>query len=140
MNETLAIHPNYPTALRAAFATTRNAEKKQLSWMEKFGEWKHATQVSQWNNGSARWTVEVLEPGDYRVELRYRGKNRLVWRIRSSGGGAVQNQQAATPEYEFYPMGILTFSKPGKVDLEVSLVEGDAKTASLESLRVTRVE
>ena len=126
VNETLAIHPNYPTALRAAFATTRNAEKKQLSWMEKFGEWKHATQVSQWNNGSARWTVEVLEPGDYRVELRYRGKNRLVWRIRSSGGGAVQNQQAATPEYEFYPMGILTFSKPGKVDLE--------------GLRVTRVE
>ena len=52
----------------------------------------------------------------------------------------MQNQQAATAEYEFYPMGILTIAKAGKVDLDVSLVEGDGKTASLESLRLTRVE
>ena len=70
----------------------------------------------------------------------YRGSGRLVWRIRSSDGAAVQNQQAATAEYEFYPMGILTIAKAGKVDLDVSLVEGDGKTASLESLRLTRVE
>ena len=37
-------------------------------------------------------------------------------------------------------MGILTIAKAGKVDLDVSLVEGDGKTASLESLRLTRVE
>ena len=140
VDDTLAIQPNYPNLVKAAFAPVINAEKKKLSWMEKFGEWKHATQVSQWNKGSVRWTVDVLDPGDYRVELRYRGKDRLVWQIRSSNGGLVQNQQAATPEYEFYPMGVLTFAKPGKVDLEVSLVDGDGSTASLECMRVTRVE
>ena len=140
VDDTLRIHPNYPNILRVAFADVHDAEKKKISWMEKFGEWKHATQVSQWNNGSANWTAEVLEPGDYRVELCYRGKDRLVWNIKSSAGGVVQNQQAATSEYEYYPMGILSFKKPGKIDLSVSLVAGDSKTASLESIRLSRLE
>ena len=112
----------------------------KVSWMEKFGEWKHSTQVGKWMpEGRAIWKVNVLEPGAYTVALKYRGQGRLVWKIVTDEGAVIQNQQAATTQYQAYPMGVLEIRKSGVHKIEVSLVDGARETASLESLVVNRV-
>ncbi len=135
VDQTLVIHPNTPNMILAHFAEATGAEKKKVSWMEKFGEWKHADQVSQWTpEGRVCWTVNVLEPGAYKVSLKYRGKGRLVWKIATDEGAVIQNQQAATSQYQAYPMGVLGIKKAGVHRIEVSLVEGERAEASLEAL------
>ena len=137
----LGIHPNIPTPLLAEFAEVSGAETKNIRWMEKFGEWKAACQVSRWSEtGKAVWTVDVCEAGDYRMELAYKGEGRLVWRIETDEGVTMQNQQNATAVYEAYPFGLLTFKTPGKHTLTVSLVEGDREKASLYALHARPTE
>lgn len=131
------IYPNIGSKLLTVFAEVEGAESKKIQWMEKFGQWKHAYQISDWGeNASATWTVNVKEPGSYYIDLSYRGKEKLVWRITDSEGSLVQNQQPATEKYQYYPMGIIEFKKPGSHKITVSLIEGDRKTASLENLRI----
>jgi alpha-L-fucosidase len=138
VDPTLGVHPNCSTLLLAEFATAENATKKAVKWMEKFGEWQHATQVGQWQeNGLVIWEVDVAQPGAYHLELTYRGKGRAVWGIETDEGVALQNQQAATSGYHAYPFGILTFKQPGKHRIMVRLVEGDPVKSSLKSIRLT---
>ncbi len=82
----------------------------------------------------------MAEPGDYRLELIYKGEGRLAWKIETDEGVKLQNQQNSSPVYHAYPFGLLTFNKPGKHTITVSLVEGNRNKASLESLRLTRAE
>lgn len=133
------IAPNTQTDLKMDFATAQNVTKKSIRWMEKFGEWKHCYQASDWDaNSRIEWTVNVQKPGLYYVDLSYKGENKLVWKISTDEGVSIQNQQAATTKYQFYPMGIIEFKKPGKHTISVALVEGDSKTSSLESMRISR--
>jgi len=135
VNTNMAILPNIETELLVEFAEISGAEKEEVAWMEKFGEWKHIQQVSHWEKDSkSEWTVEVYEPGYYYLSLRYKGEDRLVWRTDTDEGIMVQNQQAATEKYQAYPMGILEFKKAGTHKISVSLVEGDPETSSLESI------
>ncbi|WPR73171.1 alpha-L-fucosidase [Flavobacterium sp. NG2] len=137
VDTTQAIYPNIASDLLTEFAEVKAAEKKSIRWMEKFGEWKRTTQVSQWKkNGTATWTVNVLEPGKYYLHLNYAGSGRLVWKTITDEGVMVQNQQAATEKYESYPMGILEFKTPGKHTVSVSLVEGNPETSSLKSVLI----
>jgi alpha-L-fucosidase len=109
--------------------------------MEKFGEWKHVEQITDWKeNSNAKWTVDVCKPGYYYLDLRYKGAGRLVWKTVTDEGVIVQNQQAATEKYQNYPMGILEFKKTGKHTMTVSLVEGDPKTTSLESAVIKPID
>ena len=134
-DEILGIYPNTETELITEFGEVINAEQKNIRWMEKFGEWKHANQVSNWKeNGSVTWNINVQKPGYYYVNLKYAGANRLVWKISTDENVTVQNQQAATEKYVSYNMGILEFKKPGKHTISVSLVEGDITTSSLKSI------
>ena len=133
----IGLSPNTGTHLLSVFADVKGAESKAISWMEKFDEWKHVTQISKWTEGSsASWTIDVLEPGYYYIGLVYKGKGRLVWNISSDEGAVVRNQQAATEKFQNYPMGILEFKKPGKHVVKVSLVEGNKEDASLSELRI----
>jgi alpha-L-fucosidase len=134
VNTSLGIYPNVAVELMAEFA---EAEKQRISWMEKFGEWKHVTQIGKWNeNTRARWTVNVFEPGYYYLDFRYKGKGRLVWKTVTGEGMVVQNQQAATEKYQNYPMGIIEFKTAGQHTITVSLLEGDRESTSLESVTV----
>ncbi|MHC4881577.1 MAG: alpha-L-fucosidase [Planctomycetota bacterium] len=137
VNTDLGVYPNIGTTLLAEFAEVFDARKEAIKWMEKFGEWKHVNQISQWGDKSkAVWSVNVFEPGYYFLELRYKGNGRLVWRTATDEGVFIQNQQAATEKYQNYPMGIIEFKKPGNHTLTVSLVEGDPETSSLESVLI----
>jgi alpha-L-fucosidase len=141
VDQLLGIHPNIPATLLVEFAEVTGAEKKEIRWMEKFGEWKFANQVSKWSDtGKAVWTVDVCEPGDYRLELTYKGEGRLAWRIETDEGVSLQNQQAASTIYHAQPFGLLTFKQPGKHTIAVSFVEGDREKASLESIRLSPAE
>ncbi len=141
VDQTPGVYPNVATTLPVEFADVTDAEKDTHRWMEKFGEWKHVTQVGRWKpSGKATWTVDVADAGDYRLEMIYRGDGRLVWAIETDEGETLQNQQAAASLYHAYPFGLLTFRAPGKRTITVSLVDGNRDQASLESIRLSPVE
>lgn len=138
VDQTPGIHPNMATRLTCEFARVRGAKHKRIHWMEKFGEWKFAMQAGEWTpDGVAEWEIDVATPGDYHVELGYKGNGRVVWSVATSEGARIRNQQAASPVYHFYPMGIISFTKPGKHAIAASLVDGDRAAASLEAIRLT---
>ena len=140
IDRTPGIHPNATRVLSTEFANVRDAEKRKRSWMEKFGEWKFAMQVSDWQPGGvAEWEVNVAEAGDYHISLTYRGEDRLVWSVGTSEGASIRNQQAASPVYHTYPIGIIRFDEPGSHTVSVSLVDGNPETSSLESIQFTPV-
>ncbi|NKB66041.1 MAG: alpha-L-fucosidase [Candidatus Latescibacteria bacterium] len=133
----LGIYPNIATELLAEFAEVTSATKENIRWMEKFGEWKHVNQISQWQeNGEAVWTVDVFAAGYYYLDLRHKGAGKLVWKAVTDEGVLVQNQQPATEKYQTYPMGIIEFKKAGKHTIGVSLVAGEPETSSLEAVVV----
>jgi len=134
---TLGIYPNIESELLVEFSEVFSAEKMEVKWMEKFGEWKHVNQISKWEeNSKAEWTVEVFEPGYYYLDLNYKGEGRLVWKTTTDEGIMVQNQQAATEKYQQYNMGIIEFKTAGRHTISVSLVEGNPETSSLKSVIV----
>ena len=140
-DNSLGIYPNTDTILITEFGEAKNATQSNKRWMEKFGEWKHADQVSNWKeNGTITWNIDVKEAGYYYLDLSYAGKNRLVWKTVTDEGVALQNQQAATEKYVFYRMGILEFKTSGLHTITTSLVEGDKKTSSLKSIKLTPIK
>jgi len=129
------IDPAITTEIQAEFATVRAAKKLGKRWMEKFGEWKHVVQVTDWRDeAAATWEVDVLAPGDYQVDLTYAGEGRLVWAVKVEGGESIQNQQNASHNYQRFPIGWLRFPKPGRYKVSVSCLEGELKTASLKAI------
>ncbi|MGJ8743557.1 alpha-L-fucosidase [Polaribacter sp.] len=141
VDTTLGVYPNSEVLLRAEFAEVTNAEENEIKWMEKFGEWKHVNQVSNWTDTSkVTWTVNVQKPGYYYLDLNYKGEKRLVWKTTTDEGVMVQNQQAATEKYNFYNMGILEFKTSGKHTITVNLVEGNPETSSLKAVLITPIK
>lgn len=137
----LGIDPVYTTHMPVAFAGAENCTIKEKAWMEKFGEWKHIMQAQSWSPGSkVSWDVDVMEPGYYQVELNYSGNGRMVWRIENDEGSLVQNQQNSSQVYNFYEMGLLKFNTAGLHTLWVSFIEGAYEDASLQEMRLTRVD
>jgi alpha-L-fucosidase len=140
VDKTIGVSPNVDSELGVEFADVSGAEKKSIRWMEKFGEWKKTTQVSNWEeDGKATWNVDVMKPGFYRLYLTHKGEDRLAWRMETDEGSIVQNQQAATGKYQKYPMGIVTFSRPGKHTITLSLVDGDKSSSSLKSIAIAPI-
>ncbi len=134
VDTTLGVYPNTDALLRVEFAKVTSAVEKKIKWMEKFGEWKHVNQVSEWKEkGAVKWTVNVQEAGYYYLDLNYKGSDRLVWKTVTDEGVMVQNQQAATEKYQSYNMGIIEFKTSGKHTITVSLEEGNSTTSSLQS-------
>jgi alpha-L-fucosidase len=136
IDKTLGLHPNATSQLSCELGTATNADKSRINWMEKFGEWKFAIQVTNWKPGGVvEWDVDVARAGDYHVELTYKGQGRPVWSVSTSEGAKIQNQQAASHVYHTFPTGVIRFDKPGKHKVSVSLVEGDPGKSSLEAIR-----
>jgi alpha-L-fucosidase len=140
VDRTFGIDPKGPTELDVHFASVKGATRNSKRWMEKFGEWKHTVEVTDWKaDGAATWEVDVLRPGHYRVDLTYTGEERLVWRVAVEGGQSIQNQQNASPIYQSFPIGWLEFTTPGRHRISVGCIDGNITTASLKSLRLTLV-
>ncbi|MDO7172443.1 alpha-L-fucosidase [Mariniflexile sp. AS56] len=141
VDNNLGVYPNIESEFLTEFAEVFKANKESIRWMEKFGEWKRTSQISNWKeNSKAVWTINVLEPGYYYLDLNYKGEGRLVWKTTTDEGVMVQNQQAATEKYQEYPMGILEFKTAGKHTISVSLVEGNPETSSLKSVTIKPIQ
>jgi alpha-L-fucosidase len=140
VDRTFGIDPAAATELDAHFATASGAKLNSKRWMEKFGEWKHAMEVTAWEaGGTVDWEVDVLLPGEYQVALTYSGEGRLVWGVSVEGGQSIRNQQNSSHNYQSFPIGWLEFSKPGRHRVKVSCLEGNMATASLKAIRFTPV-
>ena len=140
VDRAIAVDPEIGTQIPVFFTKTDNCTVRYKSWMEKFGEWKHAHHVSDWKqNSSVTWEFVVKEAGDYQVDLTYSGQGRLVWSITTDEGYTIQNQQNSSHIYTKFPFGWVKFDKPGKHTITVRLVEGDRENASLTALKVTPV-
>jgi len=110
--------------------------------MEKFGEWKRIIRAHKWKedgSGKATFEVNVLQPGDYNVELTYAGEGRVVWGVEIEGGEQIQNQQNSSHNYQKFPIGWMNFPKAGTYRVSVSFIEGDAAMASLKSIHFKSV-
>lgn len=140
VDATFGIDPDLETELLAEFAEVTGAKKERAEWMEKFGEWKSIERIHAWKDGgSAAWTVNVLEPGEYVIDLTYTGEGRLVWAVDIEGGPHIQNQQNSSHNYQRFPIGWLNFQEPGRYTIRVSCIEGDLAKASLKSIHFCRV-
>ncbi len=136
-----ALDPNIKTEVLAEFASVDNAEKSEKRWMEKFGEWKSVVHVHGLEKGgAASWEIDVLEPGDYNVELTYSGNGRLVWGVSIEGGQQIQNQQNSSHNYQSFPIGWMNFPKAGRYKVSVKCLEGDVESASLKAIEFTRMQ
>ena len=135
------IDPVLETTILAQFAQVTGAKQETKKWMEKFGEWKHVVRVWKWEpGGKASWEVDVLQPGYYNVDLTYNGKGRIVWGVDVEGGQHIQNQQNSSHNYQKFPIGWISFPKPGRYTVSVSCVEGDLAEASLKAIHFTHVQ
>lgn len=133
-----SLDPNMETEILAEFAEVNGIEKTEKRWMEKFGEWKGVVHAHGFNSdGKASWEVDVLQPGDYNVDLAYAGEGRLVWAVAIEGGQQIQNQQNSSHNYQSFPIGWLNFPKAGRYKVNVSCLEGNVESASLKSIRFT---
>ena len=140
VDSTFGIDPDMETEILAEFAEVQDAKKERVRWMEKFGEWKSIERVHAWEEGGkSAWTVNVLEPGEYAVDLTYTGEGRLVWAVDIEGGSHIQNQQNSSHNYQRFPIGWLSFQQPGRYTIRVSCIEGDLAQASLKSIHFRRV-
>lgn len=59
--------------LEASEAQSEGCRRKTQSWMEKFGDWKHAVYLGEWAGigSSASWAFTVVEPGLYHLDVEY---------------------------------------------------------------------
>ncbi|MCF8713825.1 alpha-L-fucosidase [Joostella atrarenae] len=142
VDDKLVVDPVYKTELPVEIANENNVTIEGKRWMEKFGEWKHVTQAHNWikKESYISWEVNVNQPGYYQTELRYAGNGRMVWKIESSHGEVVQNEQGSSSIYTNFPMGWIKFDKAGVYELKVRLMEGDTSSASLEGLYLEPIE
>ena len=129
---TLGLDPEKNTLLRADFAETIGCKKSKSSWMEKFGEWKHKTNVEQWNSdsSSASWTIDVKKPGQYFVTIDYnawKDSDGGEWDLIAENGSKLRFYTTETTGagskdrgrfgYRRVRMGVVTFSKAGSQKL-----------------------
>ena len=108
--------------------------------VENHSKVKKGQVVCTLETSKASWDVNVIEPGEYLVELNYAGSGRLVWSVESDEGKKVQNQQNSSHIFINYPMGWMRFDKAGKHIVSVSLVEGDSITSELAAIRFTAID
>lgn len=124
--------------LSVKFAEATGCHIYKSSWMEKFGEWKHVYCVSDLSpKNRITWTINIKDPGVYHVDLKVRGKGRIVWKVENDEGSVVQNQQSASSLFQERPIGWMRFNKPGKHTISICMPErGEADLESISLIPV----
>ena len=134
-DDSMFLSPNSHTKYGVEFANLSGNQRDHHSWKEKYGEWKHAYRIKEWEpEATATWEVEVMSPGYYQVELEYSGEGRAVWRVALEDGTFIQNQQGALPAYLTKPIGWI-YLPAGRHSISVGLIEGKRDITALRSIR-----
>ena len=135
------VDPKIGLSLSAMMATPEHCKVEKMAWMDsKFGEWKYAYGVKDWNKDArVTWECVIKDPGYYQIKLKYKGKDRKVWKISTDEGRFIQNQQNASEVYTTYPIGWVKFDRPGRHTLQVEMENGFKETCLIE-ITVTPVQ
>ena len=141
VDNTQAVDPEFGLDLSAEFSTPENGRVETRVWPEKFGEWKHKPQVSDWSEStSVTWQVDIKAPGSYFIEITASGDGPRVWHIKTDEGHEVQNRQNTAAIYHTQPIGQIAFDKAGKHTLTVRIPEGERDNTSLAAIKITPFE
>lgn len=134
VDSTLAVDPETGIKdLSVKFAVAESCSIYKSSWMEKFGEWKHVYCAGHLNQGGKlTWTVAVSKPGVYHLDIKARGKGRVVWKAETDEGRAIQNQQGVSDIFCDRQIGWISFEKAGTHTITVNQLEGgDVEVSSI---------
>ncbi|MDC2889017.1 hypothetical protein [Psychrosphaera algicola] len=78
IDQTIGIDPQIPTMISAIFAKCKGCKSKELRWMQKFGEWKYADNLLNWQDkGQGVWKVDVARAGQYLLEVEYSANDKV---------------------------------------------------------------
>jgi alpha-L-fucosidase len=137
----LAVDPEFGLELSVVFSKQENCSVKKKSWMEKFGEWKHLYQISDWSDNSrAVWEFDVPTPGKYLIELTYSGNGPRVWSVESGEGKKIQNRQNSSSIRHTQPIGWIKFDKAGRQTITVTIPEGERTNTHLSAIKITPID
>jgi alpha-L-fucosidase len=124
-----------------------NATMRKRSWMQEFGNWKHAQQVEGWTapGDAAEWPVRVLIPGDYRVTLTYvrTGKSGRVGQIELAGQKLLfeSHNTGTEPRHDFTQVvGVMHIAQGGTHVLRLAPAEPGDEFIHLRQVVVERFE
>jgi alpha-L-fucosidase len=128
------IDPQRTTILLSDFAKASGARAGKDSWMEKFGEWKHVTNIGGWKdlNSSAQWTINLHKPGRYFVDYEYNAPKPDAdspWDLVAEKGSTLRAYLTETtgeklrPRYRTVRQGIITFNAAGSQTLTLKPAE-----------------
>ena len=128
------IDPQRTTILLSDFATSNGAVEGKDEWMEKFGEWKHVTNIGEWQSLESRagWTINLHKPGRYFVDFEYHATQPAAdtpWDLAAEKGSTLRCYTTGTtgeklrPRYRVVRQGIIEFKESGAQTLTLRPAE-----------------
>lgn len=128
--------PGHRNEFRAPFAKLAACKAAKFSWMEKFGDWKHAECVVGWEGPAshASWTFRTLEAGRYYLELDYSsrvdsdgsegivtlGRLEVPFPVLFTGERTeATGMHGLWPLFRVYSCGIVELPRPGRYTLSI---------------------
>jgi alpha-L-fucosidase len=142
-------------SLESGVAQRQGCELRTVSWMEKFGDWKHAECLAGWQGAgsSVAWEFRTVEPGAFFLDVEYTcpeagdysewqleiGATELAFPLLDTGE---RSRRAAfgwgeLPRFRTYRVGLVDLPGPGLCRLLLRPV--DAAGASVRIAGVTLV-
>ena len=140
--------------LEAGVAKLRGCERRNVRWMEKFGDWKHAECVAGWQGAesSATWEFRTVEPVSCYLDVEYTcpaEADYAEWQVSLDGQrltfplidtGERKKRTAfggELPRFRTYRVGVLDFSNPGPHQLRLGPTGPEGKDVRVSSLSLT---
>jgi len=139
--------------VEAIYAKTRgNAEIKSLTYSHYYGDWKHATCLTNMTDSTDKilFNIRLMEAGDYQLALEYscspesagqegsmkiNGEVFLFRTLRTS----YYDKKAPLP-FIRHTIATTTFSKPGNYTIEIKPLQKGKELFKLKSIIVSPVE
>ena len=143
--------------LEAGVANRQHCDLQAVSWMEKFGDWKHAECLGGWRLGEsvAAWDFQTVEPGAFVLDVEYtcpEAGDYSEWRLEVGGTAVVfplldtgERARRAVfgwgelPRFRSYRVGILDLPGPGPCRLSLQPLDAAGAAVRITALVLTPV-
>lgn len=139
IDSTAAVDPVLETIIPIESAKVEGAEVIRAGWMENFGEWRTKANARMSEGTVARWTVDIVKPGFYDLNLEYRSADRHEWRATVDGTQSIEHNCGSSSIYSLHPLGWIRIDEPGKHEIEIRQITGADNDVELGGLCLTRV-
>lgn len=145
-------------ALEIGIATLNGCEVKAVNWMEKFGDWKHAECLANWQGTerSATWNFKTVAPGSFYLDIEYTcpaeddysewgircgDNNTLTFPLIDTGERASRKAfGGAMPRFRTTRVGVIDLPKAGAQQLTFGPTGDAGKNIRISALRLLPAE